>query len=186
MAGTVLQKSWFRPSLMIFTNAQPTASVASVGSWNIGSVAGTDYLFLTDDGRSDLQVSTERIEYKKRMINGRMRSYHVADKKSFSVSWKDLPSRSSGVSETKNNPSSAWAGGKEMLDWHETHPDSFYLMLVYDVVTPEKESTGVEANIPLKYRVETYNVFFQDLGFTITTRGSLYDHWDLNMSLVEV
>ena len=82
-----LYKTWMRPSLMIFTDTIPNENNAIEGSWNIGDVAGTDYIFLTDDNRSDLQVSTERIEYKRRMINGRMRSYHVADKRSFSVTF---------------------------------------------------------------------------------------------------
>ena len=186
MAGSTLQKTWYRPSLMIFTETQPTASVASVGVWDIGATAGTDYLFLTDDSRSALDVSVERIEFRNRMINGRMRTYHVVDKKSFSTSWQDLPSRNTGISETKSNPTAAWAAGKQMLDWYENHPDSFWLMLVYDTNDPEKETGGVVADIPIRYRVETYNVFFESFNYTVTKRGSLHDLWNVSMSLVEV
>lgn len=179
--ATTLLKEWYRPSLMILTASAPTASVASVGSWTIGSTAGTDYLFLTDDNRSSLQVGFERIESRKRMINGRMRSYHVVDKKSFSVSWTDLPSSASYLSENRTGLTSGWGAGKDMLTWYQNNPDSFYLMLVYD--TPDFEGTG---SVPLKYKIETYNVFFDSFDYTVTKRGLTHDLWDVSMSLVEV
>jgi hypothetical protein len=52
------------------------------------------FLILSDDNRSPIQVGKERIEKRERMINGRMRSYHIADKLSINVSWSNLPSRS--------------------------------------------------------------------------------------------
>lgn len=177
---TTIERRWFRPSLMVFTDSQPTPATASIGTWNIGSVAGTDYIFITDDGRNEIQLDCDRIEYKKRMINGRMRSYHVADKMKFSVSWDRLPSNKSYISEVKNNTAAAWAAGKELLEWYKNHNDSFYLMLVYD--TPDPEGTG---SIPLKYKIETYNVFFENFSYNIIQRGSLFDTWNLSLSLVE-
>ena len=53
-----------------------------------------EFLILSDDNRSPLQFSSLRIEKKERMITGRMRSYHVADKLELSTSWTMLPSRS--------------------------------------------------------------------------------------------
>ncbi len=179
MATTTLQKIWTRPALMIFTELAPVAVDAALGQWNLG-VADTQYLYLTDDSRSELQISLERIEYKKRMINGRMRSYHVADKKSFSVGWQDLPSARTELSEMRFNTSaSGWASSQQMLDWHKNHTDSFYLSLVYDTPT-------ASASIPLKYSLETYNVFFDDFSYVIKKRGPTHDLWDISMSLVEV
>lgn len=51
------------------------------------------FLILSDHNRSPIDFSTARIEDRKRMISGRMRSYHVADKKTISCSWDLLPSR---------------------------------------------------------------------------------------------
>lgn len=179
MATTTLQKIWSRPALIIFTEATPTVVDAITGQYDLGT-AGTNYLYLTDDSRSEMQISIERIEYKKRMINGRMRSYHVADKKTFAVSWADLPSSNSEVSEARfGGSSTGWASGPEMLEWHANHPDSFYLNLVYD--TPD-----AAVGVPLKYRLETYNVFFDGFDYAVTKRGSAHDLWDLSMSLVEV
>ena len=52
------------------------------------------FMILSDDNREPIDFSTERIENRERMINGRMRSYHIADKLSISTSWSMLPSRS--------------------------------------------------------------------------------------------
>lgn len=178
MTAKLLEKVWYRPSLIIFTNAEPTDGGTS-GTYNIGTTAFTDYIILTDDNRSDMSISIERIESRKRMINGRMRSYHVADKKTFSVSWNDLPTNRSYLSETRSAVDGL-AGAKKMLEWYEDHPASFWMMLVYD--TPNPVRTGDS----LQYRLEKYNVFFDNFDYAIVKRGSLFDHWNVSMSLVEV
>lgn len=179
MATTTLQKIWTRPALMIFTEAQPTTIDATLGQYDLGT-AGSNFIYLTDDNRSAMQVAIERIEYKKRMINGRMRSYHVADKKSFSVSWKDLPSQKSEISEVRfQSTPSGWASGQEMLTWHNDHTGSFYLNLVYD--TPD-----AAAGVSVPYKLETYNVFFDDFSYIVSKRGPTHDLWDVTMTLVEV
>lgn len=187
MANVTISKKWTRPALMIFTATEPSASVASVGAWDINGTPGaTDgYIILSDDNRSDMQVSVERIEHKKRMIDGTMRSYHVADKRSYSVSWQNFPSSASFVSENMRSFSSQWAAGQEMLKWYNAHSDSFWLLLVYD--TPNLETSGESINrIPLAYEIEKRNVFFDSFTYNIIQRGSMYDHWDLSISLVEV
>lgn len=170
-----LEKIWMRPALMILSETEPQASNASEGIWDLGA----SFLYLTDDNRSELSVSLERIEYKKRMINGRMRSYHVADKKTFSVNWKNLPSNKNELSEVRfSGLTVGWASCQQMLEWHKNHTDSFYLTLVYD--TPEL------SEVPLKYRLEKYNVFFDEFSYTVKKRGTTHDLWDITMSLVEV
>lgn len=172
---TTLDKVWTRPALMIFSEDLPVEIDSSTGQWNLGST----FLYLTDDSRSELQISLERIEYKKRMINGRMRAYHVADKKTFSVSWQDLPSNKNEISEVKlSGITTGWASSQQMLDWHKNHTESFYLTLVYDTPTASAD--------PLKYRLEFYNVFFEDFSYVVKKRGATHDLWDISMSLVEV
>ena len=51
------------------------------------------FIILSDDNRDAMQFSIDRLERRERMINGRMRSYHIADKLSISTSWNMLPSR---------------------------------------------------------------------------------------------
>ena len=164
---------------MIFTDVEPIIISASSGQYNLGS-ADTGYLYLTDDSRSTLQVGLERIEYKRRMINGRMRSYHVADKRTFSVSWQDLPSARSEISEIKRTSyTNGWASGPQMLTWYNNHQDSFYLTLVYD----HKQNNDSEG---ITYSLETYNIFFDEFSYTVNKRGPTHDLWDISMSLVEV
>ena len=172
-----LSKLWYRPSLIIFTDDQPVDG-GSEGTYTIGNPY-SDYIILTDDNRSTLNVGIERIEYKKRMINGRMRSYHVTDKKTFNVSWNEIPSASAGLSEARNSMPGI-AAGKQMVDWHSNHSQSFYMTLVYDTPNPERPSDS------LRYRLEWYNVFFDSFDYEVIKRGSLYDHWNVSMSLVEV
>lgn len=52
------------------------------------------FIILSDDNRQSLDFSMNRIETKERMINGRMRSYHIADKLNLNIGWNMLPSRS--------------------------------------------------------------------------------------------
>lgn len=52
------------------------------------------FIILSDDNRSPLDFNIQRLERRERTINGRMRSYHIADKLQISASWDMLPSRS--------------------------------------------------------------------------------------------
>lgn len=143
-------------------------------------VTGQDFYYLTDDNRSELQINIERIEYRRRMINGRMRSYHVVDKKSFGVSWNDLETRHDKVSEYLRNSDpqpERLASAKRIVQWYNEHPGSFYLTLVYD--GPDSTQNNI------KYRLETYEVFFDNFNYTVKYRGEDTDVWDISMTLVE-
>lgn len=58
------------------------------------NVEGSNFLILSDHNREDIGVKINRIGNTDRMVNGRMRSYFVADKRKVSITWKMLPSRS--------------------------------------------------------------------------------------------
>lgn len=53
-----------------------------------------EFLILSDDNRKEINFKQDRIEKRERMINGRMRSYHIADKLTIDTGWDMLPSRS--------------------------------------------------------------------------------------------
>ena len=53
-----------------------------------------DFVICSDHNRGEISISKQRIENRQRMVNGTMRSYHVADKVTISTSWQMLPSRS--------------------------------------------------------------------------------------------
>ena len=155
------------------TGTTSTAVATNKSKWDLG----TSYLYVSDNNRSELAVSFERIEYKQRMINGTMRSYHVADKKNFSTSWEKMPSRKTQV--TEYSASSNFAGGQEMLKWYEDHTGDFWMLLVYDV-----DSTVATGDI--KKNIEKVNVFFENFSYNVVERGFDLDLWDIDLSLVEV
>lgn len=68
--------------------------VNSDESFNAATGSPGQFLILSDDNRSSIEFTPTRIENRKRMVNGRMRSYHIADKLTISTSWNMLPSRS--------------------------------------------------------------------------------------------
>jgi hypothetical protein len=163
------------------------------------------FIILSDDNRDEIGFNINRIENRKRMINGRMRSYHIADKLEISASWNMLPSRSyssianfseDGKSEYygKNRyqnsdaqefTSDGGAGGVELLDWYENHNDSFWVYLAYDKYTNFGRSEGAYTNLQ-RYN-EVVEVFFSDFSYGVAKRGSSnYDFWNISLKLEEV
>jgi hypothetical protein len=99
------RKKYGRPQAMLWANNPGTAQggLYIPSGFEVGQTRPVDaleedlvneFLVLSDDNRSSLQFNSLRIEKRERMINGRMRSYHVADKLELSTSWTMLPSRS--------------------------------------------------------------------------------------------
>jgi hypothetical protein len=132
------------------------------------------------------------------MINGRMRSHHIADKLGMSTSWTMLPSRAfskiARFSETTGESVAAnaleytvdgGAGGVEILDWYRQHPGSFWVFLSYDNYLNFGETDQAYDNLN-KYS-EVVEVFFSDFSYTVNKRGgSNHDLWDISVSLEEV
>ena len=172
------------------------------------------FIILSDDNRSELSFQNERIENRQRTINGRMRSYFVADKLKMSVSWSNLPSRSftqnpqfaaePGVTEefggvTVDVPqgksvfsgnslyeftTDGGAGGAELLDWYNKNPGSFWVYLAYD----NYPSFGTEADSyeKLNRYNEIVEVFFSDFSYSVAKRGATnFDLWNISLTLEE-
>lgn len=116
---------------------------------------------ISDHNRSELSIDIERIEEKNRMANGTMRKYIVADKRTFSVSWDDLP-HSAGFTVD------GFWGKREMENFYNTIPGAFTLTLHY--------GDGVE---------EKYVVMMSKFSADISKRG-LYDFWKVSVELEEV
>ena len=156
------------------------------------------FLILSDHNRGELNFNPTRIEQRQRTINGRMRSYHIADKLSMSVSWNNLPSRGyyqdagfdeEGVSPYKNETgeftSDGGAGGVELLDWYENHPGPFWMFLSYDKYNNFGKDSAAYGHL------EQYNqimqVYFADFNYTVVKRGGAnHDLWNISVTLEEV
>jgi len=96
------RKKYQRPQGLIFADNPGTLLEVNLGTTELPVMSTfyyptgeefSDFIILSDDNRDPIAFTTERIESRKRMINGRMRSYHIADKLSVSTAWNNLPSR---------------------------------------------------------------------------------------------
>jgi hypothetical protein len=176
-------------------------------------IVDNEFIVLSDDNREPINFSTERIEERKRMVNGRMRSYHIADKVSISVSWNNLPSRAysenpdfnilSGETNLSNSgfrvkdndsystvpkkffTSDGGAGGAELLEWYRNHPGSFWVFLSYDNHLNFGRQPNSYNNLN-KYS-EVIEMFFGDFEYSVEKRGaSNHDLWNVSVQLEEV
>lgn len=151
-----------------------------------------NFLVLSDHNRSPIEFSSDRIQKRQRMVNGRLRSHHIADKLNISVSWNNLPSRSfrPGVgnfdedgfpviaSSTDQFTVDGGAGGLEMLRWYRETPGSFWVYLAYDA--------GPYDMFRYKYS-EIIEMTFKDFSYDVVKRGqTTHDLWNISISLEEV
>ena len=157
------------------------------------------FIILSDDNRSPIDFKINRIEKRERMINGRMRSYHIADKLSITTSWTMLPSRSF-ASLANFNPSTGktlqntldsqyttdgGAGGVDMLNWYENHTDPFWVYLAYDKHNTYGDTP--DAFLQLAKYNQVVEMYLTDFSYSVVKRGSSnYDFWNVSITLEEV
>ena len=206
------RKRYQRPEAVLWSNNSGTltSGLYVPNGFEVGTVVpgGTDedlidqFLILSDNNRGEINFNQQRIEKRQRTINGRMRSYHIADKLSISMSWNMLPSRayfevadfdSTGISPYKNTlgefTTDGGAGGVAILDWYQSHPGPFFMYLAYDKYSNFK--TGGEITDASFGHLAQYNqiieVYFADFNYSVVKRGgSTYDFWNINLTLEEV
>ena len=156
------------------------------------------FLILSDHNRGELNFTPTRIEQRQRTINGRMRSYHIADKLTMSVSWTNLPSRSyyqdagflsTGLSPEKNTTneftSDGGAGGVELLDWYENHKGPFWMFLAYDKYSNFGKDDADYSHLAQYNQI--MQVYIADFSYSVVKRGgSNHDLWNISVSLEEV
>lgn len=213
------RKKYFRPQAILFSKNAGTASLGSDGvpyympvGYEVGSnqqgVTDPDlrdqFIILTDHNRQSLDFKTQRIESKQRTINGRMRSYHVADKVTLSTSWNDLPSRAfsvapnfnvNGQADTANtygdigfrdHTVDGGAAGGEILDWYKNNTGSFWMFLAYD--NYKNFGSNDQAYAHLNQYNEVFEVFFSDFSYSVSKRGQGIhgiDLWNVSLSVEE-
>ena len=169
-----------------------------------GSERTGEFIILSDDNRQPIDFRANRIESRKRMINGRMRSYHIADKVSISCSWDMLASRSSSAPErfeettgesilqnATSYTSDRGAGGVEILDWYNMHKGSFWVFLAYDQYKNFDTITEDDQSYADYSKMGQYNeiveVFFDSFDYSVVSRGgSTHDFWNISFTLEEV
>ena len=189
-AGTVLNGAYVPTGYEVGTDA-PDATVSEVDQ----------FLIISDHNRQPIEFKPTRIEKRERTINGRMRSYHIADKMTISTSWDNLPSRAypyvadfgiaTGLSPYKGqSPSQEFtvdggAGGAELLDWYENHKGSFWVFLSYDKYKNFDEGETQFNNLN-KYS-QIIEVYISDFSYSVQKRGGTnMDLWNVSVTLEEV
>jgi hypothetical protein len=204
------RKKYQRPQAMLWSNNSGTLvdglyvpNGLEINS-NPGLITDEDlldqFLILSDDGRGPIEFKPTRIENRKRMVNGRMRSYHIADKLTISTSWEMLPSRSyylrpdfsqsTGKSEYANNRSQEYttdggAGGVDLVSWYENHKGSFWVFLAYDKYSVFGDDDAAYAHLG-KYN-QLIEMFISDFSYSVVKRGgTTHDFWNISVTLEEV
>jgi hypothetical protein len=156
------------------------------------------FLILSDHNRGELNFTPTRIEQRQRTINGRMRSYHIADKLSMSVSWSNLPSRSyyqdagflaTGLSPDKKTTgeftADGGAGGVELLDWYENHTGPFWMFMAYDKYSNFGKDDAAYGHLAQYNQI--MQVYIADFSYSVVKRGgSNHDLWNISVTLEEV
>jgi hypothetical protein len=205
------RKKYRRPQAMLWSDLPPITSngfLVPDGVEVNAATAGDDFLIISDHNRKEISFKPERIEKRQRMINGRMRSYHVADKMTISTSWDMLPSRAFSTDPQFNTSTGALgnanivlpggqvldaselqftvdggAGGNELLDWYNNHKGSFYVFLAYD---KKGNFTSNEYDHLAEYN-EVIEMFISSFDYTVVKRGgSNFDFWNISVTLEEV
>jgi hypothetical protein len=183
-----------RPQAMLFSE---NPGILDNGFYVPQGTEFEDFIVLSDHNRQQIQFKPNRIENKVRTVNGRMRSYHIADKLSISTSWDNLPSRASSAEPVVDQESGQTfigpndlaytadngAGGVDLLNWYESHQGSFWVFLAYDKLT----NFSSDRYNKLSQYNEIVEVFFDDFQYDIVNRGrSTHDFWNISLSLEEV
>jgi hypothetical protein len=118
---------------------------------------------VTDHNRSALSVDVERIESKQRMADGTLRKYVIADKRTFSCSWDDLPSLTGQTVD-------GGMGAAAIEAFYLANQGAFTLVLY--------NNTNTIAG--------TYTVMFSEYSKTIKKRYAGTELWSVDVSLEEV
>lgn len=199
MAG---RKKYARPQGMLWADSPGTLidgvyipNDFEVNAANNGEL-GNQFLTLSDYNRQPIEFQVERLEKRERMINGRMRSYHIADKLTISTSWEMLPSRAFALApnfDANGQPDSdslmytvdGGAGGVDILDWYEKHQGSFWVFLAYDKYSTFGNDDAAYAHLPQYNQI--IEMFFSDFSYSVEKRGgSTHDFWNISVTLEEV
>lgn len=196
------RKRWARPQAMLW--ADNSGSLDGNTRYPIGREK-EDFIICSDHNRSEIAIANQRIETRQRMVNATMRSYHIADKISLSVSWDRLPSRSYNRNVTFDDNGDpiilytndaeytvdGGAGGVELYDWYQNHSGPFWVYLGYDKYNNATFQTSQQVTDASFGYLNVYNdvklMYFASFDYSVQLRGANnHDLWSVNVTLEEV
>lgn len=139
---------------------------------------GATWNKITDHNRAPLTIAFERIGNSNRMVDGTMRRYSVVKKRSFTLSWSMLPSKSSGSYNGRTGLGTVdggWAG-EDIENFYNTTDGAFLVKLRKGTDEAKAISDGT---------LEVVTVMITDFSKVIEKRG-VTDLWTLDITLEEV
>lgn len=146
--------------------------------WSIDG--GTTWILVTDHGRSELNIEVEPVESRQRMVNGTMRKFSVAKKRTFSWSWENIPDKST----------SFLANGTTYGNWLEEFYNSTDGEFLMRLRSGSDENLGTVLSRPGTVdsadNTRIFTVMFLDYSKQVTKRGRAFDLWNITMSVEEV
>lgn len=196
------RKTYRRPQAVCFAESEPfEVDDATYGKMYVPD--GTefrDFLILSDHNRKGIDMGVKRIGKQERTINGRMRSYWVADKLTISLSWDMLPSRGwvtgkpIGSDGKSTLPPDAYrdkltadggAGGNELLEWYKGHTGSFWVLLAYDRYPLMDVGDGPFEQLH-RYNEKVEMFLTDECSYSVERRGATNtDFWNMSLKLEE-
>jgi hypothetical protein len=199
------RKKYARPQAIAFTEGYDSSEsgILVPTGYEFGSEVADNletFLILSDHNRSNIDISSQRLGTRERMINGRMRAYHIDDKKTIRLSWQALPSRSyssspefmaaTGLPTTNASrteyTADGGAGGADIKKWYDDHVDSFWVLLAYDNYADLEGYADITKYDRLAQYTEAVEMYISDFSFNVEKRGSTnHDLWSVSMSLEE-
>lgn len=213
------RKTYSRPQAMLWAENSGTLSTEEstgrtfyvpTGEEINANSTQNSFIILSDDNRGPIDFSQQRIENRRRTVNGRMRSYHIADKLQIQISWEMLPSRSfsndpnfnlstgkptttgyAGLDKTSTPGNYLYqfttdggAGGVEILDWYENHKGSFWVYLSYDKYSNFENDANKYAHLDQYSQV--LEMYISDFNYSVQKRGGTnFDFWNIDVTLEE-
>jgi len=146
------------------------------------SLDGTTWYSLTDHNRDAIDIANTPIEHAQRMANGRMRKYVIANKKTFSTSWTNLPSQTSNTVD--QNRSSAW-----LAAFYEAN----LFVPVYVKITHAKDTKPSIGSAPSDSTYqssrtisETVQCYITKFDVKVKKRMLSYDYVDMSIEFTEI
>lgn len=139
---------------------------------------------ITDHGRQPLSMNTERIGFDKRMADGTLRRQHVGVKRSWQVTWNDIPSTNT-VANSYKTVDGGWSG-EQIEDFYYTTPGKFRLVLKRGSAINLSTPNPAESALPyVDQNFYICNVMLTEFSKEVRKRGKV-DFWNLTVTLEEV
>ena len=141
---------------------------------------------VTDHSRSELNVSYTRLGTDQRTSNGTLRRQDVGLKRTFTVSWENLPSKTSaGAVQTVDG---GWNGDQiETFVQSSTGRGAFRMIIRAGSASGKTAPNPADSALPYDDGdFEITRVMITDFSKDVVKRGTLTDLWNVSVTLEEV